>query len=252
MVSAKSDVAVIILAAGLGTRMKSPKAKVLHTILGKPMILYVVDTARQIAGDNVIVVVGHQADEVRALVVHRAPALFAQQAQQKGTGHAVKCALPVIPSACRHVVVLCGDVPLLSPATLSAFVAAHRQERHTLSLMAVHLDNPSGYGRLLLNATGDLEAIVEEADATAQQKSIKLVNAGVYCIEADFLHAALSAIVANNAQGEYYLTDIVAVAHRAGKTIGVTVGQDPQEFLGINSPADLAAVERILTRTTAT
>ena len=251
MASAKTDVAVIILAAGLGTRMKSSKAKVLHTILGKPMILYVVDTARQIAGENVIVVVGHQADEVRAQVTHQAPAIFAHQAQQKGTGHAVKCALPAIPSGCRHVVVLCGDVPLLSAATLAAFVEAHCQKRRILSLMAVHLDNPSGYGRLLCNTAGDLEAIVEEADATVRQKSIKLVNAGIYCIESQFLHVALSAIDPNNAQSEYYLTDIVAVAYRAGRSIGVTIGQDPHEFLGINSPADLAAVERILTRQSA-
>jgi UDP-N-acetylglucosamine diphosphorylase/glucosamine-1-phosphate N-acetyltransferase len=228
--------------------MKSPKAKVLHAVCGKPMILYVVDTARQVAGDNVILVVGHQAEEVRALVARQAPAFFAHQARQRGTGHAVKCALPAIPANCRQVVVLCGDVPLLSPSTLSAFVDVHCDNHRALSLMAVHLDNPKGYGRLLCNADGNLEAIVEEADATDLQRSIKLVNAGIYCVESNFLKTALSAIDANNAQGEFYLTDIVAVAHRAGQTIGVTIGPDPHEFIGVNSPDDLEAVERILTR----
>jgi UDP-N-acetylglucosamine diphosphorylase/glucosamine-1-phosphate N-acetyltransferase len=244
----RTDVAVVILAAGLGKRMKSPKAKVLHTVCGKPMILYVVDTARHIAGENVIVVVGHQADEVRALVTRQTSAFFAHQVRQLGTGHAVKCALSVIPSTCRHVVVLCGDVPLLSAATLSTFVEKHCEDHRALSLIAVHLDNPKGYGRLMRDAEGYLAAIVEEADATDLQKSIKLVNAGIYCIESDFLRTALSAIDANNAQGEYYLTDIVAVAHRAGRTIGVTIGHDPHEFLGVNSPEDLEAVERFLVR----
>ena len=246
MSSNSGAVAIVILAAGLGTRMKSDKAKVLHSILGRPMILYVVDTARYVAGDNVVLVVGHQAEVVRATVTKRADVKFAYQPEQLGTGHAVMCALPALPEEARHVVVLCGDVPLLRIETLQHFVDDHRSHQRTLSVLAVHLDDPTGYGRIVQGQQGQVSGIVEEADATPTQKRIQLVNTGIYCVERGFLEKALASIRADNAQGEYYLTDIVGVAHAAGFSIGVTVGENPDEFTGINSREQLAAVEEMM------
>lgn len=248
MTSESPEVAIVILAAGLGTRMKSDKAKVLHEILGRPMISYVVDTARAVAGGNVVLVVGHQADAVRGTVANQGNVRFALQKEQLGTGHAVMCAMPTLPAETRHVVVLCGDVPLLGRQTLQRFVHEHRSHDRTLSVMAVHLANPKGYGRILQDGRHNVTGIVEEADATPSQKAIDLVNTGIYCIERGFLEMALEKIRADNAQGEYYLTDVVAIAHLGHHAIGVTVGENADEFIGINSPAQLAVVERLMAK----
>jgi len=239
-------VAIVILAAGLGTRMKSTKAKVLHGILGRPMISYVVDTARAVAGDNVILVVGHQADEVRAIFAQQAEVKFAFQAEQLGTGHAVKCALPALPERADHIVVLCGDVPLLKQETLRRFVYDHCSQERTLSVLAMQIENPTGYGRIVQDEVGHVVGIVEEADATPRQKAIRLVNTGIYCIDRRFLEAALQGLKPDNAQGEYYLTDIVGLAHDAQLTVGVTIGEKPDEFTGINSRDQLKSVEGMM------
>ena len=141
------DLAVIILAAGLGTRMKSNKAKVLHEILGKPMVMYVVEVAKKIAGDNVVLVVGNQAEKVRKVVSEQTNVLFALQEEQLGTGHAVLCAIPQIPSHVREVVILCGDVPLLTEKTLTGLFEDHVKAQRDISLLAVEIENPTGYGR---------------------------------------------------------------------------------------------------------
>ena len=241
-----SDVAVVILAAGLGTRMKSDKAKVLHEIMGRPMVLYVVDTAHSLVGDNIVLVVGHQAEKVKRLVAAQGDLHFAYQEQQLGTGHAVMCAMPSVPKGIRHVVILCGDVPLLKPETLERFIDDHQSRSRTLSILAVDLDDPTGYGRIVQGIDGSVTGIVEEADATHEQRGITIVNTGIYCVERDFLAEALGQISDDNAQGEYYLTDIVAAAYRANLAIGVSIGNDPNEFVGINSRAQLDAVERML------
>lgn len=241
-----SDVAVVILAAGLGTRMKSRKAKVLHEINGKSMISYVVDTAQAVAGDNLVIVVGYQAEQVRRTVAEQADVLYALQDEQLGTGHAVMCAMPILPEATRHIVILCGDVPLLRKSTLQRFVDEHRFPNRTLSVLAVRVDNPKGYGRIIPAPDGSVTGIVEEADATPAQKSINIVNTGIYCVDRNFLASALERIQADNAQGEYYLTDIVNIAHREGLDIGVTIGNDPDEFIGINSREQLQAVEQLM------
>ena len=238
--------AVVILAAGLGTRMKSNKAKVLHAILGRPMISYVVDTACAVAGNNVVLVVGHQADAVREIVAQQADVKYAFQAEQLGTGHAVMCALPALPENIRHVVVLCGDVPLLKCETLQRFVHDHCLHKGPLSVLAVRLANPTGYGRIVQDESGSVVGIVEEADATLGQKAIQLVNTGIYCIDRPFLATALQELKPDNAQGEYYLTDIVGVAHDTRLPVGVTVGESPDEFIGINSREQLEAVEEMM------
>ena len=242
----RKNIAVIILAAGMGTRMKSDKAKVLHEIQGRAMILYVVETARKIAGNNVIVVIGHQAEEVRAIVSDTAELLFAYQEQQLGTGHAVLCALPKIPKHCDHVIILCGDVPLILPETIAALVENHLEVRRDVSLLAVEMDNPFGYGRILLDSNRQISAIIEEADADADQKLIKLINSGIYCIDKSFLSEALPEIRADNAQGELYLTDILSIGYQEKKNMGVVVGTNCQQLIGINTCQDLATVDAVM------
>jgi UDP-N-acetylglucosamine diphosphorylase/glucosamine-1-phosphate N-acetyltransferase len=242
----KENVAVVILAAGQGTRMKSNKAKVLHEIAGRPMILYVVETAREIAGDNVIVVIGHQAQKVRDILSESAQVHFAYQEQQLGTGHAVQCAVPSLPEGCEEVVILCGDVPLIRAATITGLIEDHINAARDISLLAVELENPYGYGRILVDDKRQVFGIIEESDATAAQKQIKLINAGIYCIHKDFLLQALPRIRTNNAQNELYLTDIMAIGHTEKKDIGVVIGSDASEVIGVNTIQELKRVETIL------
>ena len=242
------NLAVVILAAGMGTRMKSDKAKVLHEIQGRPMVLYVVETAREVAGNDVVVVVGNQAQKVREVVSETAELCFALQEKQLGTAHAVLCALPLIPRYCEHVVILCGDAPLIEPGTIEALVTDHLNARRDISLLAVELDDPFGYGRILLDDSRQVSAIIEEADATAEQKQIKLINSGIYCIDKRFLLDALPKIRPDNAQSELYLTDIMAVGYREKKKMGVMIGTNYQQILGINTWRDLITVDRIMNR----
>lgn len=239
-------VAVFILAAGLGTRMKSDKAKVLHEVLGCPMISYVVRTAAVVAGEHVIVVVGHQADHVRSVVSSVANVRFAFQEQQLGTGHAAMCALPQLHQEAEHVVILCGDVPLLTPETVKELVADHITNHRDLTVLAVELKDPTGYGRILNDARRNLRGIVEEADADVRQKRLKIINSGIYCVNRGFLVEALECIDNNNAQGELYLTDIVAVGYQEKRVMGILVGGDADEIIGINSVEDLGMAESLL------
>ena len=238
----KDDVAVVILAAGMGTRMKSDKAKVLHEIAGRPMIAYVVEAAQKIAGDDVVVVIGHQASAVRASLSVYPQLLFAHQDQQLGTAHAVSCALPHIPAHCEQVIILCGDVPLIQPETIAGLVKDHKDDNRDISLLAVELDNPCGYGRVLVNENNSIAAIIEEADASAEQKEIKLINTGVYCIDKAFLLEALPKIGSDNAQGELYLTDVIGIGYRENRKMGVRVSGDCQQILGVNTCQDLELV----------
>jgi UDP-N-acetylglucosamine diphosphorylase/glucosamine-1-phosphate N-acetyltransferase len=246
MEDAERKVAVIILGAGLGTRMKSNKAKVLHEILNKPMVLYVVETAKKIAGNNVILVIGHQAEKVRRVVEERVDILFALQKEQLGTGHAVLCALPYIPNSVKDVIILCGDVPLLTEDTLVRFFEDHVKSRRDISLLAVEIENPIGYGRLLINEDRRLTGIVEESDATEEQKKLKLINTGIYCIKKEILFDSIKNIKSNNVKGEFYLTDIVEIGYRNKSVMGVMVGEDWKETVGVNTGQDLQTAENIM------
>ena len=241
-----AKIAVVILAAGLGTRMKSNKAKVLHKICGKPMVNYVVETARRVAGANVVLVVGNQADKVRQTVSNIGSFSFAYQEAQMGTGHAVLCALPHIPEHCREVVILCGDVPLIKADTIKALIKSHAAEKRDISVLAVELEDPTGYGRILLDTKGRVQAIVEESDATAEQKRIRLINTGIFCVKKDLLFQAVPQIKSDNAQAEIYFTDIVEIAYAEKKHIGVTVGDNHLEVTGINTIQELKSVETVL------
>jgi UDP-N-acetylglucosamine diphosphorylase/glucosamine-1-phosphate N-acetyltransferase len=242
----KFDVSVIILAAGLGTRMKSSKAKVLHEIFGVPMITHVVRTAKKIAGDNVVLVIGNQAEQVRKVVSGSGKLRFALQKKQLGTGHAVLCAIPCLPEYIEQIVVLSGDVPLISADTILHLLDDHINASRDVSLLAVEVKEPKGYGRVILDENRNLIGIVEESDATCQQKLIKLINTGIYCVKKDFLTEALHQVKADNAQGEYYLTDIIGIAYKERKKVGALIGSDPEEVIGVNTREDLLAVERVM------
>ena len=240
------NVAAVILAAGMGTRMKSNKAKVLHEIIGKPMVTYVVETARKVVGNNVVLVIGNQADKVKRIVFEGTDVIFAIQKKQHGTGHAVLCTQLYIPEYTDQVVILCGDVPLITPDTITRLIDDHIKAMRDISILAVEVDNPKGYGRILLDKNKNVTGIVEETDATEKQKTIKIVNTGTYCVNKDYLFNSLKKIKANNVQGELYLTDIIAIGHSEGKNVGVLVGKDIKEVIGVNNRDDLKKVEIIM------
>lgn len=250
MLKLQKNTATIILAAGMGTRMKSDKAKVLHEISKKPMILYVVEIAQKITGDNIIIVVGNQAENVKKTVSKISKATFAMQKQQLGTGHAVLCALPYLPDYIEQTLILCGDVPLITYDTINNFVDEHIKAQRDISILAVEVDNPKGYGRIVLDKNKHVSKIVEDADATQEQAKIKIINTGIYCVTKDFLLKFLEKIQQNNAQGEFYLTDIIEIGNMAEKNIGITVAKNYDDFIGVNSAHDLAIVEKIMRKRT--
>ena len=244
----KRKAAVIILAAGLGTRMKSNKAKVLHEILGRPMILYVVEIADKISKGHVIVVVGHQAEEVQRVVSGMADVSYALQKQQLGTGHAAVCALPLLSDDVQDVIILCGDVPLLGFETVQGLLDDHMASSRDLTVLAVAVPDPTGYGRILVDAKGRVKGIVEEADASEQQKRINTINTGIYCVKKQFLKESLSQIKPDNTQKEFYLTDIIEIGYQTGKRVGVTISEDHEEVIGVNSRRDLEIAARVMCR----
>ncbi|GGY61763.1 bifunctional UDP-N-acetylglucosamine diphosphorylase/glucosamine-1-phosphate N-acetyltransferase GlmU [Marinobacter zhanjiangensis] len=231
---------VIILAAGQGSRMKSSLPKVLHKVAGKSMLHHVMDTARRLGADGIHGVIGHGADQVRA-VTPADDVAWALQEQQLGTGHAVAQALPAVPDGVV-VLVLYGDVPLINPETLVALVS--RVNDQSLGLLTVDLDNPDGYGRILRNEHGQVTAIVEQKDATDSQKAIREVNTGILAVSSDHLKRWLPELSNSNAQGEYYLTDIIAMASDEGLSIEVAQPSHEEEVQGVNNRVQLAELER--------
>ena len=236
------DMAAVILAAGKGTRMKSDKAKVLHEISGSPMIQYVVETALAVVPD-VLVVVGYQGEQVRKALVDYPMLRFAIQEEQLGTGHAVMTALLKLDMTTKDVVVLCGDTPLIRKRTLHSLINKHKEGAKMLTLLTTKMGNPSGYGRILLDSEGNVCRIVEESDASEEQRNIKTVNTGTYCINVDFLKMFLPTLDADNAQGEFYLTDIVQGAYQDNVPAYVIRVEDSFEVLGVNTKKDLAIAD---------
>ena len=235
-----SPLHVVILAAGQGSRMKSALPKVLHPIAGKPMLHHVIDTARQLGAEKIHTVIGHGADKVQASL-DEGSVNWVMQTEQLGTGHAVAQALPDLPDDAR-VLVLYGDVPLTSQATLESMVAG--LEESNLALLTVDMEHPHGYGRIVRNQADQVQAIVEQKDASAEQQEIKEVNTGILAVSARHLKSWLPTLSNSNAQGEYYLTDIIAMAVDHG--LGVTVSQplNPFEVQGVNNRLQLAELER--------
>jgi bifunctional UDP-N-acetylglucosamine pyrophosphorylase/glucosamine-1-phosphate N-acetyltransferase len=230
---------VIVLAAGEGKRMKSARSKVLLPLAGRPMLAHVIDSARTLAPAAIHVVYGHRGDQVQAAFAGATDLIWVLQAEQHGTGHAVGLALPPIPDDAR-VLVLYGDVPLITPATLRPLA----QSTATLAVLAADLIDPSGYGRIVRDGLGQVRAIVEEKDASHEQRAIGLVNTGIVAASARHLRDWLARIGNDNAQREYYLTDVFALAAADGDPAACAICSDPQEAFGANDPWQLAELER--------
>ena len=230
---------VIILAAGEGKRMKSALPKVLQPIAGRPMLAQVIDAARALQPAGIHVVYGHGGEQVRAAFAEQADLLWAEQAQQLGTGHAVAQAMPDVPDAAT-VLVLYGDVPLTRPETLRQLLAAPGR----LAVLVAEPEDPSGYGRVVRDAEGRVAAIVEHKDASNEQRQIRTVNTGIIAAESTALKRWLSALSNDNAQGEYYLTDVFASAAREFTAAEMVLVADPIEAEGANDPWQLAQLER--------
>ena len=237
------NLAFIVLAAGLGKRMMSNMAKVLHEVLGKPMVHYVLEAATQLADRNVYVIVGHQSEIVRSSIEKKFNVHYVYQEKQLGTGHAVLCALPYLESQIQQVVILCGDTPLILQSTIESLIFKHRNLKNDLTVLAVNIDKPTGYGRILLRENLWVAGIVEETDATDVQRNIKTVNTGIYCVEKSFLVDAIRDLTSHNAQQELYLTDIVEIGFRKSKAITAVIGEDAVEMMGVNSQEDLRLAE---------
>jgi bifunctional UDP-N-acetylglucosamine pyrophosphorylase/glucosamine-1-phosphate N-acetyltransferase len=242
----KGGLAAIVLAAGKGTRMRSSRAKVLHELLGRPLVAYPVGLSRDLGASPVVAVLGHQLDAVETSLATRfgeGAVTVVEQAEQRGTGHAVRLAMPALRGFEGIVLVLYGDVPLLRRETLEELVGTARKY-HCLAIVTTTPDDATGYGRVVRDSRGHITGVVEEKDATPEERAITEVNAGIYAAPDDFLRAATADLVAKNAQGEYYLTDIIAVASRS---IGVTaVDADARDVAGVNDREQLAVAENTL------
>ena len=253
----KSPVAgrgAVVMAAGLGKRMKSKLAKVLHPVAGRPMVLYSVDLAQQLAGEHVAVVVGYQGKDVRAAIETsgpRQPVMIVEQTQQLGTGHAVQQARDTfrrLGKTLSTYVILNGDTPLLQPATLQSLLQLHRDERAAATLLTAAVDDPAGYGRVVRARDGRVQKIVEDRDATAAEKQIREINVGTYVMDGPFLFDALDKLEPHNVQGEYYLTDVVALAVERGLRVSALAVREAAEGMGINTREQLAAAEQAIRR----
>src|SRR5712691_3130146 len=244
MTMPKQNLEVIILAAGLGTRMKSSTIKILHRAAGRPIIDYVLDLATGLTDAQPVMVVGHQRDAVQEISGHRAR--YAIQEQQLGTGHAVLQAEDALEASGvkgKKILILSGDVPLTRPETLQKLIDEHERSRNALTLLTMKLDDAAMYGRIIRGAKGAVTKIVEAKDASAEELRINEVNAGIYVFDGEHLFDNLRNLSTSNAQGEYYLTDLIAGLRNAGKRVGAVIVDDPVEALGVNSRSDLAAVE---------
>ncbi|MBN8206927.1 bifunctional UDP-N-acetylglucosamine diphosphorylase/glucosamine-1-phosphate N-acetyltransferase GlmU [Microbacterium esteraromaticum] len=244
----QNPLAIIVLAAGQGTRMKSRRPKVLHEIGGRPLVGHVLTTARALGAEHIEVVVRHERDQVVAAIVEQYPeAIVVDQDDIPGTGRAVQVALDALPADFDgDVLVLSGDVPLLQADTLEALVAGHRAASAAATLLSAHLDDPTGYGRIIRGADGIVERIVEQKDASADEAAVTEINAGVYVFRAPALRTYLARVDQNNAQGEMYLTDVIGLLRGAAEKVAAELADDVTSTFGINDRAQLAEAGRVL------
>jgi bifunctional UDP-N-acetylglucosamine pyrophosphorylase/glucosamine-1-phosphate N-acetyltransferase len=242
------DIAALILAAGKGTRMKSGLVKVMHSLGGYPMITWPANAARVAGAARTVMVVGYQGETVREYFADAGDVAFALQEEQLGTGHAVACAAPLFQGFTGRVLVLCGDVPLIRAATLQAMLSVHGARRATVTVLTAHPEDPFGYGRIVKGEGGMVLRIVEEKDATEEEKGINEINTGIYCVEADFLFTAVAGLTNDNVQGEYYLTDIVKRCTAQGKLCLSFEVADAAEVMGVNDRVQLAGANKVLRR----
>lgn len=238
--------AVIVLAAGAGTRMKSTTSKLLHTIGGRSLLSYAVDAAASVEPQHLVVVVGHQRDQVEAHLAEIAPGVqTAVQEVPRGTGDAVRSGLLAVPDVRGEVVVTMGDVPLLTGETLQELVQAHRAAGDSVTVLTTVLDDAGSYGRIVRDSSGEIERIVEFKDATPEQAALNEINAGIYVFDADVLRGGLASLTTDNTQGELYLTDVVAYARAQGGRVHPMVLADRWQAEGVNDRTQLAVLGRI-------
>ena len=248
-----SERAVVVLAAGAGTRMKSDRQKTLHEIGGRSLLSHSLHAAAGVHPEHLVAVVGHQRDQVAPAVERIAEQMQVEirqavQEEQNGTGHAVQVGLSAIPDFEGTVVVTNGDVPLLTPDTLQALVDTHEAEGAAVTVLSLEFDNPTGYGRIIRGEAGDVVAIVEEKDATDEQRKVREVNSGVFAFDGAVLRDALERVTPDNAQGEFYITDVLGIARGDGLRVTALTAPDARELAGVNDRVQLAEAGKELNR----
>ncbi|MGV9244556.1 bifunctional UDP-N-acetylglucosamine diphosphorylase/glucosamine-1-phosphate N-acetyltransferase GlmU [Streptomyces sp. NPDC003710] len=246
--SAIRPAAVVVLAAGEGTRMKSATPKVLHDICGRSLVGHVLAAARELKPENLVVVVGHAREKVGAHLAEIDPGVrTAVQAEQNGTGHAVRMALEELGgSVDGTVVVVCGDTPLLTGETLRRLAGTHHEDGNAVTVLTAEVPDATGYGRIVRDGTGAVTAIVEHKDASDAQRAIREINSGVFAFDGQLLAEALKKVRTDNSQGEEYLTDVLGILRSAGHRVGASVAGDHREIAGINNRVQLSEARRIL------
>lgn len=240
----ENDIMAIMLAAGKGTRMKSKKSKLVQKIYGKEVVKRAVENAERAGVKNIVAVVGYMKEEVMAVLGGNVQ--YAVQEEMLGTGHAVMQASKYLEGKKGKVLVLNGDVPILRPETLNRLLNKSIENKECATLLTAIYDNPKGYGRIVRDEGGNIEAIVEEKDTNDEQKAIKEINAGIYCFDIEALLEALKEIKPNNAQGEYYITDVIAIMNAKGLKTGAVIVEDNTEILGVNDRIQLEMLTKVL------
>ncbi|MFI5322039.1 MAG: bifunctional UDP-N-acetylglucosamine diphosphorylase/glucosamine-1-phosphate N-acetyltransferase GlmU [Thermodesulfobacteriota bacterium] len=238
-------IAAVVLAAGVGKRMKSNIPKVLYPVLGKPMLDYVLGAVKGVSPARIVVVLGQGRDDVKKSLDAKG-LIFVEQKVQLGTGHAANCARSVLSAFKGDILILNGDFPLITTASLKSLIRKHESERADVSILTSRLENPVGYGRVVRSGKGAIEKIVEEKDASPEQRKIDEINSGTYCVKSGFLWEALRGIGSGNKQKEYYLTDIIGIAARRSRKIAGVQVRDSSEAMGVNDRVQLSEVESVL------
>jgi len=238
-----SKIKAVILAAGKGTRMKSDLPKVLHKVNGRPMVEYAIKAAKDAGALDVCVIVGYGAKQVQDTVCEIVE--YRVQEEQLGTGHAVKCAQDFIGKE-GETIVLCGDTPLVKADTLKQLIDMHKKMSNGVTVLSAKLEDATGYGRIIRDKDGNFVKIVEHKDATEEERLVNEVNSGMYIFNSEALSMSLDMITNNNAQGEYYLTDTIALIKRFGLSVAAMPVEDPDDILGVNSPEQLKDAEEIM------
>ena len=238
------NIITVVMAAGKGTRMKSNKSKLVHKIYEKELVTRVIDLAEDIGSNEIIAVVGHQREHVQEVIGNRAK--YAIQEELLGTGHALMQAVPYLEGKKGKVVILYGDVPLIRKETLEKLIEKSIKEKEYATLLTAIYDNPTGYGRIIRDTVGRIIAIVEEKDATEEERKIKEINSGIYCFDIEELLKAIKEIKPNNAQGEYYLTDVIKIMTEKELKTGAMIVEDNTEILGVNDKIQLELLTRVL------
>ena len=238
------DIVAVVLAAGKGTRMKTNKAKVVHKIYGKEMVKRAVETAFKAGIKDIIAIVGHKRDEVEAVLGDSVS--YAYQEELLGTGHTVMQAIPYLKDRKGKVVILYGDVPIVRPETIQKLITKSIRDEEQATILTAILSEPTGYGRIIRDEDSKVREIVEEKDATDEQRKITEINSGLYCFDIQELILALEKLTPNNSQEEYYLTDVIKIMNEKGLKVGAMIVEDKTEILGVNDRAQLEMLTRIL------